>query len=180
MKVQILQVSVSTKTSKTGKNFQNAEIAYKNFDSGKVESRNITEYSKTFKAVVETKPGQCLDVESQKNENGFWEWVAVKRIIVAEGDIPQTSQAPQTPGTLPPAVSTPVRSTYETAEERAKKQVYIVRQSCLAQAVAFSLGGHSRDDVSEDDVMKLAQRFTDWIFQKEDLFDLPNDLPEVI
>src|SRR3990172_10274571 len=99
MKVQILQISVSTKTSKTGKNFQNAEVAYKNFDNGKVESRNITEYSKTFKMIVETKPGQCLDVESQKNENGFWELVAAKPIILAEGEIPQTSQAPQTPGT---------------------------------------------------------------------------------
>lgn len=170
MKIQILSVDISSKTSKAGKPYQNAEVAYKNFDSGKVESKNIAQYSKIFKLVAESQPGQTAEIGVIKNDGGYWEWDSFKRVVMTEQEkaAPIQDQKAQ--------VVSAAKSTYETPEERAKKQVYIIKQSSLANAIAF-LGGASTG-TTVDEVLNTAQIFTDFVFndKKVDLFDMPNDL----
>ena len=163
MQIQILSVSVSSKPTKTGKSYQNAEVAYKNLESGKVESKNITQYSAVFKSVAEAASGTTAEVEQEKNSGGFWEWTSFKRVAA--------TAAPAAP-TVAEAVKQ-VKSQYETPEERAKKQVYIIKQSSLAQAVALlSVGAKTPPKTSE--VLGLAQDLTDWVFGNEVLGDVPD------
>jgi hypothetical protein len=162
-------VAVSTKTSKAGKPYQSAEVAYKNLDSGKVEAKNITQYSEVFKTVADVQAGQTLDVKQAKNDNGFWEWTSVERLV---GNQVSAATEPSRSASANPAP----RSTYETPEERAIKQVYIVKQSSISSAVALlSVGAKSPPQV--DAVLDTAQKFTDFVFGKTDLFSKPNDLP---
>ncbi len=171
MKIQILSVDISSKTSKAGKPYQNAEVAYKNFDSGKVESKNIAQYSKIFKLVAESQPGQTAEIGVIKNDGGYWEWDSFKRVVMTEQEkaAPIQDQKAQ--------VVSAAKSTYETPEERAKKQVYIVKQSSLSVAKdLLSVGAKSPP--KKEDVVELAQYFVDYVFdeKKVDLFDMPNDL----
>jgi hypothetical protein len=162
-------VAVSTKTSKAGKPYQSAEVAYKNLDSGKVEAKNITQYSEVFKTVADVQAGQTLDVKQAKNDNGFWEWTSVERLV---GNQVSAATEPSRSASANPAP----RSNYETPEERASRQVYIVKQSSISSAIALlSVGAKSPPQV--DAVLDTAQKFTDFVFGKTDLFKQANDLP---
>lgn len=165
MKIQVLSVSVTTKTSKAGKPFQSAEVAYKNLDQGKVESKNITQYSDVFKQVAEAQTGLVYDVTNVKDDNGYWQWTSFKQGVPGE-------QAPAAASKATPAP----KSTYETPEERAKRQVYIIKQSSLSSAIALlSVGAKSPPTVEQ--VKLVAQQLVDFVFEdkKDDLFALPND-----
>jgi hypothetical protein len=167
MKIQVLSVSVTTKTSKAGKPFQSAEVAYKNLDQGKVESKNITQYSDVFKQVVDAQTGSVYDVTNVKDDNGYWQWTSFKQGVPGE-----TAPA----GAVNKATPSP-KSTYETPEERAKRQVYIIKQSSLSSAIALlSVGAKAPPTVEQ--VKLVAQQFVDFVFEdkKDNLFDLPNDV----
>lgn len=167
MKLSIISVSTTSKSSKAGKPYQNAEVVYKNLESGKVENKNITQYSTIFKAVADAQAGQVFDVKSEKNDGGYWEWVSFVRDT--------------NPGAaVASAAATPVAAkggTWETPEERAKKQVYIVKQSSISAAVSMlSIG--AKTPLSVDQVVAVAQQLTDYVFgnAKTDLFEEGNDL----
>jgi hypothetical protein len=81
------------------------------------------------------------------------------------------------------------KSTYETPEERAKKQVYIVKQSSLSNAIAL-LNADGKNTITggkkytKEDVFALAQELTDWVFAQETvkqtaLIDMPSDFEDV-
>lgn len=165
MKVQILSVSVTTKTAKSGKPYQTAEVAYKNLDQGKVESKNITQYSDVFKKVVDAQTGSVYDVATAKDDSGFWQWTSFVLGTPGEAVAANVSKATPAP-----------KSTYETPEERAKKQVYIIKQSQLTNAInLLSVGAKTPPTVEQ--VKLVAQLFVDFVFSEkdEDLFALPND-----
>lgn len=165
MQVQILTTSVSTKPTKTGKSYQNVEVAFKNLETGKVESKNVTSYSTVFKSVSEATSGQVYDIEQEKNSGGFWEWTSFKR---------GAGPTPAAPSVIEAVKQ--VKSQYETPEERAKKQAYIVKQSSLAQAVALLSVG-AKTQPKTQDVLKLAQELTDWVFDDAVKFDDVPDFP---
>lgn len=165
MKVSIISVSISSKQSKAGKGYQNAEVVYKNLDSGKVENKNITQYSTIFKAVADAQSGQVFDVKSEKNDGGYWEWTSFVR---------DTNPA----AAAATSVATPAKGgTWETPEERAKKQVYIIKQSSLSAAVAMLTPG-AKTALSVDQVVAVAQQLTDFVLgtHKTDIFEEKNDL----
>ena len=123
-----------------------------------------------FKAVCEAPPGTTAEVETEKNDAGFWEWTSFKRIQMTEQEKTPVGEPSK------PAVAV-AKSTYETPEERAKKQVYIIKQSSLANAIQYLPEGSSVADV-----VSIAQVFTDWVLNNElpeakvALADLPDDI----
>ena len=168
MKLSIISVNVAPKTSAAGKPYQNAEVIYKNLDSGKVENKNINQYSKVFKQVSEAQAGQVFAVKVEKDDKGYWQWIGFDRQL-GEAAAPGNNAAPA------PAAR---QGTWETPEERAQKQVYIIKQSSLSNAIeTLSIGAKSPP--TKEAVLALAQYYTDWVFgvpAQKDLFDTPNDL----
>ena len=168
--VTIIAVTKSDAMSKTGKAYVAAEVTYKNNSfQGKVESFKINSYSNVWKQVVEMQQGQSFTISREK-ENGFNVWTKI---------VPSTAS----PGTAPVATATPevrvAKSTYETAEERARKQVYIVKQSSISAAIELLSVG-AKVPPSTDLVLKHAQEFVDFVFEdnkpaKLSLIDMPND-----
>ena len=128
--INVLSTTIETKPTAKG-SYQVVEVAFKNLGSGKVESKKIMSFTDkaVFSAVSSAKAGDVFTITSEKNEKtGYWDWTNVQ----------QAAPGATTPSPSAPAGKAPVqvKSTYETPEERAKKQVFIIKQSSLNNAIA--------------------------------------------
>lgn len=165
MNVTILSVDIKTIPTAKG-SYQTAEVAYKNNTfQGKVEGKKIMSFGATassFKTLTTAVGGDTYEVEIVKNDKGYNDWVSMTKAS-ADAVAPATGFAN---GSISkPTATTAVRSTYETPEERAAKQVYIVKQSSIANAVStLSVGAKT---VKGDDVIELAKKYTAFVFGQE-------------
>lgn len=124
-------------------------------DNGKGEK---TQYLVSFKnpevfKKVQEMVGQTVEVENKK-EGDFWQWVSIQ----VAGGSPAAGSAPSS-GAQATRVS---GSNYETKEERAARQVLIVKQSSLSNAVAMLTPG-AKAALEKEKVLELAQELTDWV-----------------
>lgn len=186
MNVTILNVAVATVPTQKG-SYQVADVAYKNNTfQGKVEGKKVMSFGATaesFKVLATAQPGQTFEVNVVKNDKGYNDWVSMQK---ADGGAAMPAPS-NVSGVLQKgaAVASP-RSTYETPEERAQRQVLIVRQSSLSSAIStLSVGAKA---VKAEDVLHLAKRYNDWVFQKgvdvtgasgfDDVPDFPKELAQ--
>jgi dihydroxyacetone kinase-like predicted kinase len=177
MEIQIISTSVETKPTAKG-SYQQLEVVFKNLSyQGKVESKKLMSFganAAAFKTLSSAQSGQTFEVTVTKNAQGYNDWTSV---TASAGVAPAAAAAKSTPAP---------KSTYETPEERAQRQVLIVKQSSLSAAVStLSVGAKA---VKPDDVIALAQKYTDWVFGVESagnaggatgFDDLPDFIPEV-
>jgi hypothetical protein len=164
MQIQLLSNQVTTQTDKNGKPMQVLEVAYKNLTfQGKVESKKLFDFgvqANTFKSLVTARPSDVYEVEVVKNKAGYNDWVKVtKGSATTVGE----QGASKATGGLTNAPSVPAKGGWETPDERAKKQIYIVRQSSLSNAVATLTVGR-KSEVKPEDVIELAKRYEDFVF----------------
>lgn len=172
MNITILSVAISTLPAKKpgGKPYQVAEVAFKNNTfGGAVQGKKITSYSKAYPVVSLAQPGEAYEITTEKNGE-FVEWVAMQKTVAnAPSQAPVVSSKPAVQG----ATAAP-RSNYETPEERAQRQVYIIRQSSLSTAVStLAVGAKS---LKPDDVLALAKRYESYVFSTGTGFD---DIPDL-
>lgn len=170
--IQILNV---TTTTPAGKKYQVAEVAYKNLNKGAVEGKKILSFVNpdVFNTVSTASDGAQFTVTTEKDDKGYWQWTAISQ----GGSVPQAS-APATKGNASP------KSTYETPEERAQKQVYIVRQSSITNAIAFITA--TKKTASVEDVLAVAKQFERFVFDvslpdatsgSSSVADIEDDIP---
>lgn len=174
MKINVLNVNVETPA---GKRYRVATVDYKD-DFGKVTSKKLFSFGaqeNAFKALSEAAPGSVFEiVRQEKNDKGYYDWIELKQ--APPGAAQQITDASK-------MNNGPVRGAWqgETPEERAKKQVFIVKQSSIASAVALlSVGAKA---VKVEDVIETAQKLTDFVFAErpklDTLVDTHNDLEDV-
>ncbi len=178
MQIQMIATSVETKPTAKGTTYQQLEVTYKNLTfQGKVESKKLMSFganASAFKALAEASPGSQWEVDVTKNAQGYNDWT---KVVAA-------SAAPAVP-TAATATKAQIgaRSTYETPEERAQRQVLIVRQSCLN--VACNTLAVGSKGVKPEDVLALAKIYENYVFDIKDpgpsgFEDLPDfDVAEV-
>lgn len=141
-----------------------ADVAYKNNSfQGKVEGKKVMSFGATeaaFKVLAQAQPGETYEVSIVKNDAGYNDWVSMQKANA--GAVPQgvESNGTVTPGGA--RATTPVRSTYETPEERAKKQVYIIRQSSFTSAVSM-LGVGAKAPLNKEGVFALAKEIEAYV-----------------
>lgn len=127
-----ISIDVTSETAKNGKKYQKMVIAYKK-STGGVDAKTITSYGN--KEVWQTlenhdpKDPKWYTIESEKNDGGYWEWVGISR-----QDTPPKEEQATNFVQVGKSYSKP---TYETPEERERKQILIVRQNALTNAVNF-------------------------------------------
>lgn len=163
MKVQIVSIEIENK----GK-YKQANVVYKNLDKNTEGNTRLVSFGdgqKAFLAVAQASVGDTFDVTVKQNGN-YWNWVEAVKVDGTEST-----------STSKPSVSP--KSTYETPEERAKKQVYIIRQSSLERSIDyFNLIGNKK--ATESDVISLADIFTNYVVNgipSPTVEDLDKDLP---
>jgi hypothetical protein len=183
MNVNIKVISVENTFVPTAKGgYNKLEVNYKNLTTNKVEGKTIMSFGLTadaYKALADAKSNDLFTIESEKKpgKDGqeYWTWMSAKQS--APGAMAETvANNNKTTGF-------PVKNTYETPEERAKKQVYIVKQSSLSAAIALLSVG-AKAPPKPEEVLAQAQQFTDWVFQEQkvnpqSLVDMPDDFPDV-
>ena len=156
----ITLVDVSTpQVTKTAKGqYQAIEVSYKN-EQGQIQGKKLMSFSNptVFKAIQEFAKGDILNVEAVKDDQGYWQWKAVQK---SDGSEPVTTSKPATTG------GKVTGSNYETPEERAKRQVYIVRQSSISSAI--DLLKSNGNDVKVDNVLAVAKQLENYVFGNSD------------
>lgn len=147
MQIEVLSTSVEDR----GK-YKQLEVAYKGGD-GKVSSKKIMSFAApdVFKILSNSKQGDTFSVTTVKNDKGYWEWTAAN----TGGEVVGTKSAA---GVSP-------RSTYETPEERANRQVLIVRQSSVSNACEF-FKLNPKKSPSVQEVLEVAKTFENYVFGK--------------
>lgn len=184
MQIQIVNIDVTTKPTAKG-SYQMNEVTYKNLSfQGKTETKKIMSFSKVegevFKVLANAAKGDVYDIERVKGEQ-YWEWTTAVKSGAA-GDVsvrPATSETSATTTTSPAP-----RGNWETPEERARKQVYIIRQSTLNVASSILTTG-AKVPPKFEEVIGLAKAFEEYVLRgndvaettKQDIENLPEDLP---
>lgn len=180
MQIQIIATSVETKATAKG-SYQQLEVTYKNLSyQGKVESKKLMSFGANagaFKVLADAVGGSQWEVTVVKNAQGYNDWTTV----VAASAAPVPSQQPA--GAQARTQPGQTRSTYETPEERAQRQILIVRQSSLSAAIAtLSVGAKS---VKPDEAIAVAKQYENYVFDVKDpgpsgFEDIPDfDVPQV-
>jgi len=163
MQVTVIDVAQETLSAKNGRTFQQLVVSYKN-DKCMAQAKKLVSFANPdlFKAAKSWTKDQIINVKTVKNDKtGYWDWVGL------EGEAVATSKESATPTRV-------TGSNYETKEERAARQVYIIRQSSLATAVDLLGQGASTDTVIE-----TAKVFEAYVLGNPGSFDdLADDIPE--
>ena len=155
--IRIVNTLVETKMNKANKPYRVLTVDHKVNIGGqdKLDSKKLMDWGpekNTFEVLLTAKSNEVYSVEREKDDNGYWKWLNVLKEDPAKGPVTSSS-------TAQPAKSASY-STYSTPEERAQTQRFIIRQSCLAQAVAVSIAAKKLDRV---DIFDLAEDFVDFI-----------------
>lgn len=183
MNITILSIDIKTVPTAKG-SYQTADVAYKNNTfQGKVEGKKVMSFGNTKKAftvLATASPGESYDITVVKNDKGYNDWIDM---VKSNGAVAQEVAPVANTGKASPAP----KSNYETAEERAQRQVLIVRQSSLSSAVATLTAG-AKAAPSADAVIALAKQYEAYVFDIkspgatgfEDIPDFPADqIPNV-
>lgn len=140
------------------------EAAEKNFSKKFMSFKNPD----VFKVLQEAAPGQRYEVDVKK-EGDFWEWVSIEP--AGEAKVAVTTPKGRAAGT-----ATSTGRDWETAEERALKQVYIVKQSSIASAIQLATLSPEPYDVNK--ILEVAQKFVDYVFATDDASSLDGEVAE--
>jgi len=153
IKIEVIKVDIEAK----GK-FQQATIAYYGPDR-KVDAKKLVSFKNkdVYDKLTNALPGDVFEVTSEKDEKGYWQWTSASSLGK------NTDGTGTAPATGRPTTAT--RSTYETPEERALRQVYIVRQSSVSNAIAFYEAVKGKPSV--DDVLATAKTFEKFVFDTD-------------
>lgn len=143
VEIEILDIAKTDKEDKFGKPTRTLAVNY--ISEGVTRTQNIVPFAnpKVFSVLDDASVGDKFDVTITKNGK-YDNWSAI-------GPVGSFKQA--TPTTKV------IGSNYETAEERAIKQRYIVRQSSIANAVALS------PKASVSDIIAIAKQFEEYVFE---------------
>lgn len=152
-------ISVGEVSIKQGKKVPYKQFQLDYLSNGRASKKQIMSFSNVFKQLLASQEGEEFEITTkQEGEYTNWDTAESKGVptkTAKEG--PATTERKSAKG------ATEFKSTYETPEERAKKQVYIVRQSSIANAVTFieqTEGG----EPSVADVLNIAKQFEAYVF----------------
>lgn len=166
--MQINVINVANQTVPTAKgSYQALEVTYKEVATSKVGSRKIMSFvndsKQAFEALSAASNGEVFDIamvkQTGKDGKEYWVWTnATKGAAGGQASVGSsgTSQQSNSNGTV-------AKGNWETPEERAKKQVYIIRQSSISSAIS-ALAVGSKTAAKPDEILSLAKRFEDYVF----------------
>lgn len=150
----VISVDIDVQVTKNGGGtYPGSRLTYRD-ESGAAREKAFHNNVFKFNPVLKTQLSNLLTgqafVMNMEKEGEFWN---VKSILPSVND--PTKEA--TFVTNKPVVSP--KSTYETPEERAKKQVYIVRQSSITNAIALK-----GNKASVEEIINVAKQFETFVF----------------
>lgn len=165
MSIKVQEVTVET-VQKGRNKYQVATVVYT--DGGKNFTKKIMSFSNpaVFDTVKNAKSGEEYDVKAVK-DGDFWNWASITPVGSAETGAPA---AKASGGKV-------VGSNYETADERKQRQLLIVKQSSIANALEFVKMAQVLG-ITIKGVLDVAQEFVDFVYgTNETLEEMDSDIP---
>lgn len=168
----VVSVEMGVSIAKNGGgSYQGTRFSYRDRNGALKEQAFHNNFIKFNPGIATTlsnmNPGDSFVMVKEK-EGEFWN---VKSISV--GDQPLVAQSA---GNSKVSPTPSPKSNYETPEERAKRQVYIVRQSSISSAVGAATLLKLK---SKEDILNLAKYFEAYVFGTEfddgTIMSLPSD-----
>jgi hypothetical protein len=179
MAIKIIHVEVAEVPKKSGPGSNKAmSVTYENLTfNGKVEGKKMQDWA-TPKPVWDTllaaKHGEIFNIEYQKNERGFNDWLEV--VPGSAVEVVKTAIQPKakTPSAIREAKGEKVAGTWDEKNKLDReryefdkvKQGLIIRQSCLSTAVAMHAA--TGKAISPKDVVATAQYFEQYVLAPEE------------
>jgi len=163
--IKIVAIASELKTNAKGTSYKSLTVDFRD-ENNKLSSKTINVFGaqkRTGEILEEATPGQVYEVTAVKNNAGYWDWTDAR---ITTEQLGSTSTVSAAQASSKPQTNTSASSGgrgFETPEERAKKQVYIVRQSSLANAVA-TLSVGVKSPPSPEDVIKVARLYEGYVF----------------
>lgn len=166
MQITVIDVSQQTHAAKNGRTYQSLEVAYKN-DQGQTQSKKLVSFTNpdVFKVAKDWQKGAVVEVTTVKDANGYWQWTGLGGNAQVATETKQATPSTRVTG-----------SNYETKEERAQRQVYIIRQSSLSSAVELLKGSTNK----AQDIISLAKEFEAYVFEQSSGIDAINAIEDDI
>ena len=167
MNIKVVAIDNQTAKSAKGKDYRLVEVTFKNMSfQGKVETKKHNEFGdkNVFDTLKNAQAGDEFVITREKDQNGYWQWIGISSGSTA----PAASS-----GNAVPAKATG-GGNWETSEERAKKQVYIIKQSSLGHAIETLKT--DKKAPTKDEVLQLAQEYTNWVLGQQ--ISLAQSLPQ--
>ena len=170
----VISYTASTKIQKQGGGTYDAwELVYRSPEN---EVKQLAKPIQSLKfnkplasALASLVPNDEFTADLEKNAAGFWD---VKEVVKGAAEpkaasVPPASTAVTSERAVQPqrAVNRVTGSTYETPEERAKKQVVIIRQSQISNAIAYLTdhAGPAGEVISVERVVEVAEAFEKFV-----------------
>lgn len=172
MQITVIDVGQpNTHATKNGRSYQSMEVTYKN-DSGQVQSKKLMSFSNpdVFKQAKEWQKGDTVDINTQKDDNGYWQWISIGADAIAQASSNTSNTSSKT--------TRVTGSNYETKEERAQRQVMIVRQSSISSAISALTAEGKRPSVA--DILGMAKEFENYVMDNksvDSVADMEDDIP---
>ena len=165
VRATVLSVEMGVQVAKKdGGTYPGSRLAYRD-DSGVVKEQafheNAFKFNSTLKAELSNcKPNDTIVIVKEK-KGEFWNVMSIRK-EGAVSSIPNNNTPASDTGGTAKSYASP-KSTYETSDERALRQVLIVRQSALNYAIAtLSVGAKS---LTKEAVMTLADQYVAYVMQ---------------
>lgn len=165
--IKIFEVKIENK----GK-YDLLTVDYKDLRQDKNATKKVVSFTNkdVFNTLKGASAGDEFTVTAVKGEQ-YWEWQNVS----PRGQAPaENTSGSNTNASSKPAAASP-KSTYETPEERAKKQLYIVRQSSISSAIDLLKTEKVIPSVNE--VLETAKQFESYVFGVQEMPANINSLP---
>lgn len=147
--------------TKAPKGYMVAEVKY--VKDGRDESRKIMSFAAP---AVYTKLSEFksfpVDANVTLEKNGqFWNWTGLETGAITRADGNIKTEGPKASGRV-------IGSNYETPAERAARQVYIIKQSSISNAIEFFKAREPKGiQANEEDVLEVAERFKNYVLGTE-------------
>lgn len=172
--IQVIKTSIETKPTAKG-SYKMLEIAYKNLDTGKVDSKKVMDFASkaAFEVLKDAKLDEFYIITSEKNEKtGYWDWTGASANTNAPAATSNAEPAAKA------ATASPYKNTYETPEERAKKQIYISRSHAITTATTIAVAQKIYD---LDEIVAKAKKIEAYVLgtdPMQSIAAMKNDLPQ--
>ena len=157
--IEVLKINRSHAGKAGTKGYEVVEVAYKD-PEGKTKGMKVLDFvqREVFKSLEGVNDGDILDVEFEQNDKGYWQFKSVQK-----GTAPQKTDGASVQANRTGSVS---KGNWETSEERAARQVMIVRQSQLTNTISyFELTKHTK--ATPQDVIAVAKIFESFVLGTE-------------
>ena len=183
IQITIIDVSAPQKIATAKGGYNAIEVAYKK--DGKVEGKKILDFvnKEIWKKVQQMKVGETYDIELVKDKNDYWQWNGITpggSGESAQGSAPSEGVSSGSSAASRPTSGRVTGSNYETPEERARRQVLIVRQSSLTAALNLLFHNQPKTEVDPLVALAMADEITKWVFKTDAtaaVKDMQDDVP---